>query len=91
MEDVVMTFAFLIAVSAVSARLALRPIADAIVRIGQAFPGPGVTPPSNARVAELERQVAELSEQVHRLEQVEHFHRELASGSPVSTPPTSAT
>ena len=89
MEDIVMPFAFLIAVSAVSARVALRPIADAIVRIGQAFPGAGAAPPSNARVAELERQVAELSEQVHRLEQVEVFHRELANGTartPLPTP-----
>jgi TolA-binding protein len=88
-EDLILGICFMMAVGAVSARIALRPITDAIIRLGQAFPGASnALAPGDRRVAQLERQVAELSEQVQRLEQVEQFHRELANGTPRTPLPT---
>jgi hypothetical protein len=69
----------LVPVLAVSARVALRPIVDSLVRLNQAF-GSASSTESKQRIAELENRVEQLTEQVRRLEEAEAFHRQLSRG-----------
>src|SRR4051812_18717366 len=69
----------LVPVLAISARLALRPIVDSLVRLQQAF-GSADSIDSKRRIAELEHHVEQLSTQLRRLEEAEAFQRELNSG-----------
>lgn len=82
-EDVValtvVAIVVLVPILAVSARLALRPIVESLVRLQQAF-GPGDSVESKKRIADLEQQVHLLTGQVRRLEEAEAFQRELRSG-----------
>jgi hypothetical protein len=82
-EDVVagttLVVVILVPVLALSARLALRPIVDSILKLQQAFsPTLGV---ESRRIAQLESRVEELSDQVRRLEEAEGFNRELRTTS----------
>ena len=86
-EDVigltVVAIVVLVPILAVSARLALRPIVDSLVRLQQAF-GSSNAPESTKRIAELEGQVSQLAAQVRRLEEAEAFQRELKAGTPAA-------
>jgi hypothetical protein len=75
-EIVVLTVGLLIVlvpILAVSARLALRPIIDSILKLHQAF-APAI---SAERVARLEREIAEIKESMRRIEEAERFHAQL--------------
>lgn len=67
---------------AIGARLAIRPVVDAIVRLRESFAPPGVAAP-DPRLAALEAEVARLRREVRRLSQAEAFAREL-EGAPTS-------
>lgn len=60
---------------AIAARLAIRPIVDAIVRLREiSGPNPAL---NDARVAALEAEVNRLSEEVQRLSEADTFNRQL--------------
>lgn len=68
----------LVPILAISARVALRPIVDSLVRLQQAF-GSADSFDSKKRIGDLEQQVHLLTEQVLKLEEAEAFRRELDS------------
>jgi hypothetical protein len=71
-------------VLAITARLALRPIVDSIVRLREGYGGPPPSPGVERRVLELEDEVKALRQAVSRLEEADHFDRAL--GAPTATP-----
>ena len=76
----------LVPILAISARVALRPIVDSLVRLQQAF-GSTESAGAKKRIDDLEQQVHVLTEQVRRLEDAEAFRSELeTSGSTKSLP-----
>lgn len=61
---------------ALAARLVIRPITDAMDRLGKGVTvTPNVLP--DPRVDELEAEVSQLKKEVHRLAEAEAFHRQL--------------
>lgn len=65
---------------AISARLALRPMVEAIVRLREAFAASGQAPrivSLEAQVSELRGETQRLRAEVQRLAQAEEFHRQL--------------
>jgi HAMP domain-containing protein len=72
---VLMVLVFGVPAVAIAARLALRPIVDAIVRLREiSAPNPAA---NDARVAALEAEVNRLSQQVQRLSEADTFNRQL--------------
>ncbi len=66
---------------AIGARLALRPIVDAIVRLRESF-APSAALPADPRLHALEAEVGRLRQEVKRLSESETFSRQLRSGEP---------
>lgn len=72
---------------ALTVRLSLKPIVEAIVRLREAFVGSDL-PASQARIARLEGEVRELKAEVERLAEVEEFYARLREpGTAPSLPP----
>jgi hypothetical protein len=67
---------------ALAARLAIRPILDAIDRLREGVAGSARLP--DPRVQALEAEVARLSRDVQRLSESEAFHRQLLESPPKS-------
>jgi hypothetical protein len=65
---------------AIGARLALRPIVDAIVRLRESFASPPGLP-VDSRVSALEAEVRVLRQEVRRLQESEEFARQLGSAA----------
>ena len=61
---------------AIAARLAIRPVLDAIVRLRESSPSNHAHAP-DPRLAALEDEVSRLSVEVRRLTESEEFHRRL--------------
>jgi hypothetical protein len=72
---VIMFIVFGVPAMAVAARLAIRPTADAIVRLRESA-APGRAP--EGRFEALEAEVGQLRQEVRRLAEAEAFARELA-------------
>jgi hypothetical protein len=71
----IMVLVFGVPAVAIAARLAIRPIVDAIVRLREiSGPNPALHDP---RVAALEAEVNRLSQEVERLSEVDTFNRQL--------------
>ncbi len=66
-----------------TARFALRPIVDAIVRLKDAFPAqaPGFTPQQEQRIAAVEDELRQLREGFERLASAVEFDTQLRAGS----------
>ena len=79
-KDAVMLFIMLLVFGvpaiAIAARLAIRPIVEAIVRLKE-ISAPAAPMLSNARVEALEAEVNRLSMEVQRLNEVDTFNRQL--------------
>lgn len=78
---VLVTAVAIIPALGITARLALRPVVDAIVRLKETFgeqPGNAVL---EKRVVQLEDELQQVREEVQRLREVEAFHRALPLGS----------
>ena len=69
---------------ALAARLAIRPILDAIDRLRDVVAVPSRGP--DPRVQALETEVSRLSREVQRLSESEAFHRQLLDAPPESPP-----
>jgi hypothetical protein len=67
-------------VLAITARLALRPIVDSIVRLREGY-GPPPSAGVERRVLELEDEVRALRSSLARLEEASHFDQALAAPS----------
>lgn len=76
---VIMFAVFGVPAMALGARLAIRPIVDAIVRLRSTSSAHS----ADARVSALEEEVSRLTEEVHRLSESEAFNRQLLK--PTST------
>ena len=79
-KDAVMLFIMLLVFGvpaiAIAARLAIRPIVDAIIRLKE-ISAPAPPALNNARVEALEAEVNRLSMEVQRLNEAETFNRQL--------------
>ncbi|HEY0809873.1 MAG TPA: hypothetical protein VGD49_06905 [Longimicrobiales bacterium] len=79
-KDAVMLFIMLLVFGvpaiAIAARLAIRPIVDAIIRLKE-ISAPAAPALNNARVEALEAEVNRLSMEVQRLNEAETFNRQL--------------
>ena len=69
---------FVIPALAVSARIALRPIVDALVRLPEALPTLSAAPDSD-EIRELRTRIEYLEDRLASVEETADFHRELAS------------
>jgi hypothetical protein len=69
---------FVIPALAVSARIALRPIVDALVRLPEALPTRSASPDSD-EIRELRTRIEYLEDRLASVEETADFHRELAS------------
>jgi hypothetical protein len=80
-EDLIgYSFVFLIVVVpllGLTARLAIKPMVDAIVRLRESFIHGGGTGVVERRVLQLEEELQQLRLEVHRLREAEAFQREL--------------
>jgi len=72
---ILMFLVFGVPAVAIAARIAMRPILDAIKQVR-----PHAAAPDDARVAQLEAEVRRLSGEVKRLAEVESFNRQLQEG-----------
>jgi len=79
-KDAVMLFIMLLVFGvpaiAIAARLAIRPIVEAIIRLKE-ISAPAAPMLNNARVEALEAEVSRLSMEVQRLNEVDTFNRQL--------------
>ena len=72
---------FGVPIMAISLRLALRPIVEAVIRLRESFVAqPRLDPDQTRRIAALETEVDDLARQLRRMESVEEFDRQLRSG-----------
>lgn len=80
-EDLIgYSFAFLIVVVpllGLTARLAIKPMVDAIVRLRESFAHGGGGGVVERRILQLEDELQQLRREVHRLAEAEAFQREL--------------
>ncbi len=61
----------------ITARLAIRPIVEAIVRLRESFPAPSASALSARRLAELEAEVSSLRQAVTQLTEEAAFDRQI--------------
>ncbi len=66
----------------VTARLAIRPIVEAVVRLRESFPAPSASTLSVRRLAELEAEVSRLRHAVAQLTEEAAFDRQLQNPGP---------
>lgn len=81
----VIVFVIVVPVAALSARVALRPIVDSILRLREAFAASGGGGVVERRVLELDEEVRHLRDTVARLEEAEAFHARLAAPPPADS------
>ena len=77
-------------VVAFSARYALRPIVDSIVRLREAQAGDRADSLQDRRIAVLEAEIQSLQHAVRSLQEVDEFRRELAAPRPAISAPVTA-
>ncbi len=68
-----------------TARLAIGPIVEAIVRLRESFPAPSASAPPARRLAELEAEVRSLDQAVRQLAEEVAFDRQLQAPGRTST------
>ncbi len=66
----------------ITARLTIRPIVEAIVRLRESFPAPSASALSAGRLAELEAEVSSLRQAVTQLAEEAAFDRQLRDLGP---------
>jgi hypothetical protein len=87
MNDDLLGYAFVIAVFiipalGITARFAVKPVVDAIVRLKESFGEAPVGGLVERRVLELEEELRQVQEELRRLSEAEAFQRSLISGAP---------
>lgn len=65
---------------AISARIALRPIVEAVVTLKEELaPGPSELPQARRRIAQLESRVERMEDELHRFREEQDFDRRLGA------------
>jgi hypothetical protein len=78
-EFLLVFFIVVVPIFGVTARLAIAPMVEAIIRLRESFTGAAGSALAERRIAELEAEVRQLRTVVDALEEAEMFHRQLLS------------